>query len=278
MNATYRINVSILEKYRDEAYAEPRDTGGMKWHEFDLFEHNLFDGAIKDEKKRQHIKSCLNKLELAAQEIPEHIGNILYLAEPYTFISGGMSPQDIYFMKHVHNDLMNLYKLLKLAENENELLNKFELSIKYIPKNEHHLNFRSETPNLLKVSVSKVYEVYYQELFDYYYGVYPDVGDFLYRNPKPKPEQVLEVAERYRIRIRKNAPEASLRDHKLKLLLEYLNNETDLNPNRKSMPNKIAFIIYWALLLFNIIEKQKAGTENGYIVSLNNNVNLKQNS
>lgn len=71
------------------------------------------------------------------------------------------------------------------------------------------------------------------------------MGDFLYRNPKPTPEQVLEVAERYRIRIRKSAPEASLRDHKLKLLLEYLNNETDLNPNRKAMPNKIAFIIYW---------------------------------
>jgi|SRR5690606_23711630 len=114
----HTINVSTLEKYRDEAYAEPRNANGMKWHEFDLFEHNLFDGAIKDEKKRQHIKSCLNKLELAAQENPEHIGNILYLAEPYTFISGAMSPQDIYFMKHVHDNLMNLYKLLKLAEND----------------------------------------------------------------------------------------------------------------------------------------------------------------
>src|SRR5690606_25142962 len=135
----HTINVSTLEKYRDEAYAEPRDADGMKRHEFDLFEHNLFDGAIKDEKKQQHIKSCLNKLELATQEIPEHIGNLLYLAEPYTYITGGMLPQDIYFMKHVYDDLMNLYRLLKLAENENELLNKFELSIKYTPKNEHHL-------------------------------------------------------------------------------------------------------------------------------------------
>lgn len=263
----YDINLYILSKYNDQArfYYDPK-RGVIIDHTFD------FSQYYSDKNSLKQIEKALYHLNKEAHEVQNHIGNLIYLAEPnleLDDLSPFTSPATIAVYNMLSKDLMNLYRLLKLEENEKDILSQFNIDIKHKSR-EHDLDINTADSFVNKYLVKSLIEGYKKYIHDNYSSLYWPIPNFSMNEPLDV-ERILETANSFLYESRKNSPEAHLRDEKLKLILTYLNNETNINPSKKAMPVKAARIIYWLLILFNIIPETNTKVDS-YIISLNNNV------
>src|SRR5690606_20101288 len=150
---------------------------------------------------------------------------------------------------------------------------KFEVVVKHKSdtEDESNYNFPSYCSGIL---IHAIYEALRADMYNRGNGLVYQNAEFLTKDYKLTTEELLDLLKSFSPPPPKYSAEAGYRDHKIRLLLEYLNNETDINPRKKAMPKKAADIIYWVLYLFYIIQETPKDTTK-YITSLNNNITTK---
>src|SRR5690606_28611876 len=133
---------------------------------------------------------------------------------------------------------------------------------------ESNYNFPSYCSGIL---IPAIYEALRADMYNRGNGLAYQNAEFLTKDYQLTTREILDLLKSVPERPEKYSAESRYRDYKLRLILDYLNNETDVNPRRSKMPKKAATIIYWLLRLFYLVSEPSKEAHK-YIISLNNNI------
>jgi len=281
---SYSIDVPTVRKYRDKANEEFRLEAVHEKYSFDLFKNNWFsrqetfkDNVEHRKKMFAHVKQASNQFEIAASQLrgyEEHLGNLLYIAEPSTTV--GLLEEDFSLQSENINNIireenLELYKMLRIIESDS--FDNYEIVVrhKYNSKDESNYDFPSYCSSIL---IPAIYEALRADMYNRGNGLVYRNAEFLTKDYKLTTQELLDLLERFPKAPEKYSAESRYRDYKLRLILDYLNNETDVNPRNSKMPKKAAIIIYWLLRLFYLVPEPSKEAHK-YIISLNNNITNK---
>lgn len=236
----------------------------------DRIETNI-DSFLYDPEFEKHLETLIREVP----QIEDNIGDLFRIMEYY------MEPeqyanQESFLRVNLYEELKRMHFLQKIIESSDRKFEKVEIIVNQKPTNPLNSDFITSEVELNKLLIEGLlknfktyFEAYFQPLFFSLFNRNLTLEGITAAELQELTKQ-LETSnfnyKSYRINLEKEM---------IQVILDYLNNETTLNPKDLKMTKPLATVIYYILSIFKVITKpQQESDITNYIRDMHKNPKL----
>lgn len=233
----------------------------------DLIEFEI-DSFLYDDKFEKFLEIMILKVP----QIEDKIGDLLRIMEYYLEIEQD-GDQYSFLTSELLQPLNRMHYLQKIVESPDSTFEKVEIIVNQKPFNPLNSDFITSELELNKILINGLLRDLKAYFNDTYQHLYHTAFNRVLALENITAKELKEILKKLEIEeFNYKAYKINFEKEMIQVVLDYLNNETNLNPKGLKMTKPLATVIYYILSVLKVITKpQKEGDITNYIRDMHKN-------